>query len=177
MLTEALASYSSRQMVWGAIWLDESGCARRSPLVIMERDMDAARCGYSAQSYISTLQRGLLPNWRRTQLFMHDNVRIHTAGAVRDFLDEHHIRTLDWPAYSPDLNPIEYLWWTLKKRMHQFYPQYNNHSVAQEQWDGFCKALQECWRGIPASIIKALINSMPRRLAACRKARGYQTKH
>jgi hypothetical protein len=79
--------------------------------------------------------------------------------------------------YSPDLNSIEHLWWHLKKRMHKFYPQYNNYSVAEEEWEGFCEALKECWQRIPSSLIKHLIMSMPQRMAACRKAHGWQTKY
>jgi transposase len=165
------------QMVWAAIWIDERGVARRSPLIIMQRDSDAPHGGYSSKSYIDTLRKGLLPNWRRSQLFMHDNARIHTSRAVRAFLQEYHITPIEWPAYSPDLNPIEHLWWVLKKRMHRFYPQYNNLSVAEEEWDSFCNALKECWRSIPSSLVKRLILSMPRRINACRRAHGWQTKY
>ena len=68
-----------RQMVWASIWLDERGKPRRSPLVIMERDPTAKKNGYSAKSYIKALKKGLLPHWRRTQLFMQDNASIHRA--------------------------------------------------------------------------------------------------
>jgi transposase len=164
-------------MVWASIWLDERGRARRSPLVIMERDSDAPRGGYSAQSYKQALTKGLLPHWRRSQLFMQDNARVHTAAVTRHFLNQHHIKPIDWPAYSPDLNPIEHLWWYLKKSMYRRYPQYNNHSRAEEEWDGLCEALKQCWRSIPSKLIKRLILSMPRRLHACSRARGWQTKY
>jgi transposase len=72
------------------------------------------------------------------------------------FLAQHGITPITWPAYSPDLNPIEHLWWHLKKRMYKQYPQYNN--------------LKEYWRSIPGKLIRMFIHSMPRRLAACRKA-------
>ncbi|KAF5844590.1 hypothetical protein GGP41_007568 [Bipolaris sorokiniana] len=39
--------------------------------------------------------------------------------------------------------------------------------------DGFCRALKECWRRIPSSLIQTLVVLMPRRLTACRAARGY----
>jgi hypothetical protein len=41
-------------------------------------------------------------------------------------------------------NPIEHLWWVLKKRMHKHYSQYNNLSQAEEEWEGFCEALKSC---------------------------------
>jgi transposase len=170
MISQVSTGQKPAQMVWGAIWLDERGRPRRSPLVIMERDPNAPRGGYSSQSYINTLREGLLPHYRPSQLFMHDNARIHTSRAVRSFLRDHHINAINWPAYSPDLNPIERLWWALKKRMYKYYPQYNNFSIAEEEWEGFCEALKECWRSIPRRLIKQLIESMPRRIVAVRKA-------
>jgi len=61
--------------------------------------------------------------------------------------------------------------------MHKLYPQYNNYSRAEKEWEGFCAALKECWQAIPGKVIKALIKSMPRRIEACRKARGWRTKY
>jgi hypothetical protein len=106
MITEVSTSRPPAQMVWGAIWLDERGRPRRSPLVIMDRDPGN---GYTARSYIAALEEGLLPHYRQSQLFMQDNARIHTSHAVRAFMAEHHITVMNWPPYSPDLNPIEHL--------------------------------------------------------------------
>jgi hypothetical protein len=61
--------------------------------------------------------------------------------------------------------------------MYKQYPQYNNYYTTEEGWDGFCEALKECWRSIPGKLIRTLILSMPRRFAACRKSRGWQTKY
>jgi transposase len=177
MLDPVGTSRKPAQMVWGCVWLDERGVARRSKLVIMERDPDAKKRGYSAKSYMEALTKGLLPHYRRSQLFMQDGAGIHRSRAVIAFHQEHHINAIVWPAYSPDLNPIEHLWWVLKRRMYKLYPQYNNYSQAQDEWDGFCEALKVCWRGIPKKLIKRLIMSMPRRLHAVRKARGWQTKY
>jgi transposase len=108
---------------------------------------------------------------------MQDNAGIHCLKAVAAFYREHHINCIEWPAYSPNLNLIEHLWWVLKRRMYKLYPQYNSFSQTQEEWDGFCEALKECWRGILTKLIKRLIMLMPRRLAAVRKARGWQTRY
>jgi transposase len=115
------------------VWLDEQGVARGSKLVILECNPDAKKRGYSSKSYMEALTKGLLPHYRRSQLFMQDGVGIHHSRAIRSFLDQHYVNTIDWPAYSPDLNPIEHLWWVLKRRIFKLYSQYNNYSQAEEE--------------------------------------------
>jgi hypothetical protein len=102
---------------------------------------------------------------------MQDNAGIHTPRAAKRWLDSKRIWYIKWPAYSPDLNAIEQLWWHLKKRKFKHYPQFNNYSIAREEWNDFCEALQECWMSIPKKLIKSLIFSMPQHMEACRKAR------
>ncbi|GFY07272.1 transposable element Tcb2 transposase [Trichonephila clavipes] len=43
-------------------------------------------------------------------LLMEDNARPHGALLVDEFLESEDIRRTDFPARSPDLNPIEYVW-------------------------------------------------------------------
>jgi transposase len=38
---------------------------------------------------------------------MQDNASIHTVKTVKDWFQENGVRTIDWPPYSLDLNPIE----------------------------------------------------------------------
>jgi len=64
---------------------------------------------------------------------MQDNAGIHTSRKVRVFMQQHHINVIDWPPYSPDLNPIEHMWWVLKKMMYKHYPHYNNLVTAQDK--------------------------------------------
>jgi transposase len=94
MISEVGTSRKPAQMVWASIWVDERGCARKSDLVIMDRDFNAPKHGYSSQSYLEALRKGLLPYWRRTQLFMQDNARIHTSRVVRQFLTDYYINTI-----------------------------------------------------------------------------------
>ena len=41
-------------------------------------------------------------------ILMDDNARPHRARVVEDYLQQETIVRMDWPARSPDLNPIEH---------------------------------------------------------------------
>ena len=48
-----------------------------------------------------------------------DNVRYHHAKMLQSFLENHknRIEFLFLPPYSPDLNPIERIWWYMRKKI------------------------------------------------------------
>ena len=48
-----------------------------------------------------------------------DNARPHRARIVQQFLQQNNMDHLDWPAGSPDLSPIEHVWYILAQRVRQ----------------------------------------------------------
>ncbi|KAI3370893.1 hypothetical protein L3Q82_007403 [Scortum barcoo] len=41
------------------------------------------------------------------------------AGVCQQFLQDEGIDAMDWPARSPDLNPIEHVWDIMSRSIHQ----------------------------------------------------------
>ncbi len=50
-------------------------------------------------------------------IFQQDLAPAHTAKSTKSWLNDHDVSVLDWPANSPDLNPIEILWCIVKRKM------------------------------------------------------------
>jgi hypothetical protein len=72
---------------------------------------------------------------------------------------------LFWPANSPDLNPIENLW----EHLHRELAKYQSPPEGMiELWE----RIQVEWNSIPASVCQSLIDSMPRRIKAVKRAKG-----
>ncbi|KAI3364443.1 hypothetical protein L3Q82_011237, partial [Scortum barcoo] len=45
--------------------------------------------------------------------------RLHEGGVCQQFLQDEGIDAMDWPARSPDLNPIEHIWDIMSRSIHQ----------------------------------------------------------
>ncbi|KAJ4440310.1 hypothetical protein ANN_08449 [Periplaneta americana] len=79
------------------------------------------------------------------------------------------VHRLDWPAQSPDLNPIEHLWDELDRRLMS--REMRPTSIVQ-----LSALLQEEWRRISADILHKLVESTPDRVAAVIATRGGTTR-
>jgi transposase len=109
---------------------------------------------------------------------MQDNARIHIAKVIKRFFEEIGIPVTDWPPYSPDLNPIEHVWWHLKKKVLQMHPELEFATRESEQdVINLENALIEAWDALPNSLFDSLVKSMERRVKACYKAKGWHTKY
>ncbi|UYV64413.1 hypothetical protein LAZ67_3000617, partial [Cordylochernes scorpioides] len=143
-------------MVWGAIAYDS-----RSPLLRIQGTM-------TAQRYVDDVLRPVtLPYLQGVPnaLYQQDNARPHTARISQQALQD--VQMLPWPPYSPDLSPIEHVWDIIGRRLHAL-PQPRSED---ELW----QMVEREWRAIPQDAIRTLIDSLPRRVAACIAVRGLRT--
>ena len=103
-------------------------------------------------------------------ILMHDNARPHTARVTRQYLLDETIEVMEWPARSPDLNPIEHVWDMISRRIAR---RNNAPQTIQELAD----VLRQEWRAIPQRTIRRLIMSMRNRCRQCIAARGGTTSY
>lgn len=103
-------------------------------------------------------------------IFQQDNDPKHTSQRAKNWFKSKEIDVLEWPAQSPDLNPIEHLWVHLKRQL-DGYPEPPKGII--ELWD----RVQDEWNKITPEVCRNLVESMPRRVEAVLKAKGGNTKY
>ena len=56
---------------------------------------------------------------------MQDNARCHVSRETKAWLERQNIPIMDWPPYSPDLNPLKNLWGILSNIVYSHGKQYH----------------------------------------------------
>ena len=158
--------YSKRQnggggvMVWGGF-----SSAGKTAVAFLEGKQDSSK-------YIYTLSEYLLPFAHRVHgtdwHFQQDNASIHTARQVKAWFEEPEIEIscIEWPAKSPDLNPIENLWGFMAKRV------YDKGRRKFSNKTELVACIQAVWDEITITELQNLVNSMPDRCRLVIESKG-----
>jgi len=131
----------------------------------------------NSEEYIRILSNVMIPYVAETfpevpfVNFVQDNSGVHRARVVQEWLAaQPNLRTLNWPAKSPDMNVIENLWGIMVQEWNPQVPR-NRELLAQHittQWENL--------RARP-ELFQNLVASMPRRLNAVIEANGSTTRY
>jgi DDE superfamily endonuclease len=129
-----------------------------------------------AKQYCKILDDGLVESFEKLDMeegeryFQQNNNPKHTSWLATTWFSDKNIIVIYWPAQSPDLNPIEHLWFYVKRKLQEYeVPPKGAH----ELWERVAKE----WNKIPSEVCQGLIESMPKRIAAVIKANGGHTKY
>jgi len=145
-------------MIWGAF--ESRGTL---PLAFVSKKMNS-------QEYQEMLETQLIPYWQPEYLFQQDNASIHGSASTMEFLLNNGVQVMEWPACSPDLNPIENLWGILVRNVYCDNKQY-------ETVEELKSAVLRAWSNVDGDCLGRLVESVPRRLIEVIKARGGQTHY
>jgi hypothetical protein len=128
---------------------------------------------FDARKYVGILRANLIPSYRKffpsgQWYFQQDNAPQHTSAAARAWFHNNGITVLDFPPWSPDLNPIENLWADFKQRVEQ------HHALTAEELE---TAMKVEWEGTDNSLLTKLVHSMPDRLSQFINNKEHTTKY
>ena len=137
-------------MIWGAM-----SSAGVGPLCFIKSKVNAAL-------YQEILEHFMLLSGDKLHgdadfLFQQDLAPAHSTKTTTNWFADHDITVLDWPANSPDLNPINNLWAIVKRKMRKTRPNNTDELKTAIKATWASKTPQQCHR---------LIASMPRRIDA-----------
>ena len=104
----------------------------------------------------------------RNFMLQHDNDLKHTTKRTNEWFENNGISTLNWPSQSPDLNPIENLWNTLKVKVHKR----NIKNI--KQLEELCK---KKWGNLTLDQCGKLVANYRNRLEAVKQNKGNATKY
>ena len=165
-LTSTFKSGRESVMAWGCFAGEIKG-----PLIFCDEYKEKKE-KITAKTYIKILESNLLPFLTVSHdllasnpIFQQDNAPIHNAKVTKKWFKERNIEIMDWPASSPDLNPIENVWKLMKDNIqkHENFPRTVNELKI---------ALKEEWSDFDMSVLRRVADSMPQRIEAVLEAKG-----
>lgn len=96
----------------------------------------------NAERLKTVLEVGLLPF---NQNYFTDGHRLyHASHLIEDFFEEYEVNWWPTPPESPDLNPIENVWWSLKQYLQNFYKPHNLEQLKS--------GIQQVWSTLSPSV-------------------------
>jgi transposase len=133
------SSYGDNLTIIGAVGI------RKGPFALK-----TLKGAVNSKQFVSYIKRTLVPHLRRDDVVIMDNLRPHHAEGVRIAIESAASNVLYLPPYSPDLNPIEFLWGPLKRIIERH---------AHTSFDDLRSSARQAWRKLSALKVENLYAS------------------
>jgi transposase len=135
---------------------------------IYEGSVNSAAMAAILRACLVPSYKDRMGEYRGRRWLLHDNDKRHYAPAPQKVIHDGGIIQLDFPPYSPDLNPIENLWAEVQNRMQ------GKPAATKAQLEELLKAT---WAATSPEYCNKLARSMPARIAQCIKRAGAYTDY
>jgi hypothetical protein len=163
--------YSNQKawMFWGTLI-----GGRKGPCCFWEKEWHNMNSTLYDEHILTLVERYIQEHPR--VVFQQDGASCHRSVETREWLLDHHIPWIRWPAYSPDLNLIEHVWNWMKNwiQTHYWQVRYDAGKLTLPQWR---RIIQAAWEAVPNGFIESLYNSWYDRCQAVIDANGGSTKY
>ena len=125
-------------VVWAGVTMNQ-----RTRLCIFDGNLNTQR---SVDDILQPVVVPFLGRMNQGAVLQDDNVLPHRGRVVNEFIRQFNIRRLDWPANSPDFNPIEHIGDELGRRVYRHNPQQTLVQLRQrliQEWNNIHKKQSE----------------------------------
>lgn len=103
-------------------------------------------------------------------ILMEDGAPVHRSNVSKYWRNSRMVETIKWPANSPDLNPMEQIWYTLKDAV-------QHKRVRPSSIHAMVEIVKEEWANVGEDFLNKLCSSMPKRIQAVIDANGGHTRY
>lgn len=151
--------------VWGGISMRGA-----TPLVMFQDNLNAVRLA-------EIFRKGLIPfvnsKFPEGHKFQQDNDPKHCSNHIKEFLDEQKIVWWKTPAESPDLNPIEKIWGSMKT----FLRNVHFRRIENRNLEGLKTGISTFWKTLTPKVCRKYINHIKKVMPIVVKKKGNASGH
>ena len=155
-------------MFWGAFCGDDKG-----PSLVWDKawgSINATTYQEHTVPIIDGYVRLLKLQGKDDVQFMQDGAPGHSASETRQLLQSLGIILIFWPAFSPDLNPIETLWGLMKDWIDKHYPE------PTANYDYIHERVIAAWAAIGSETLNSILDTMKERCEDVIRVKGSHTR-
>lgn len=154
-------------MFWGSFFGTQKG-----PILVWEKKWGTMTSKSYCEHILPLIKMAKESN--PSLLLMQDGAACHASQSTMEVLHAEGIEPIVWPPFSPDLNPIESIWNSMKNYIQAYHPEVE---MGRQLPSAMLKrAIIEAWDSINSAELGRLIASMSGRCQAVIEANGGPTR-